>query len=457
MGTTFEAAWRRAGLEGIRSILLSEPARDILHQRVAGMLCEGVTLRALRMRRAALKPKRGLRASFTATLEGVTGGAVTRPLSVVWLVQHPGSGAPDSSPLNIPERVAAPFRRLRDYEPDGAIDIWAWPFDPTFAQLARAADPEYAGGLLSALERAPWTRRNGAECTVTPVRYVPRRSHVLRYDPPGPVGPPGPGTLFVKLYADPVECALRRETIVAAAAALEELDVGRAASPIGDSAGAGILLYPWVEGASLAHHLRDGDPETGDMLRSLGAAAGALQRLPARAELPSRSLGLVIAGATHAASHLDTLLPFAAGVVRRLLATAEQCGERVTAEPPVLVHGDLKLEHARVTDPRRITLIDLDSLARAEPALDLGQLLADIRWEFFAAGRVGFAEAQERFLEGYRDSGDLPQQRLQRARIHELVVFVRSAMRRVNFLQPAWEDRMQAALAAASAFADELP
>jgi aminoglycoside phosphotransferase (APT) family kinase protein len=146
----------------------------------------------------------------------------------------------------------------------------------------------------------------------------------------------------------------------------------------------------------------------------------------------------------------------AASGVRRLLETVEETGGRLSSEPPVFAHGDLKAEHVLVSPRAPVTLIDFDACGGAEPALDLGRLLADIRWAYLATGRDGLAEAQACFLDGYRGSESVPPERLRRARLYELVEFVRNTMLYVRLWDPAWRTTTEAMVAEAASLAAEL-
>ena len=433
--------------------LVSAAAHDVVRAKVIGMLAEGAAVTRLQMRRAALKPKRGLRAAYTVRVRSAAAGSVAkRYLSVFWLIDRPERGPAEPDP-ELPTALAAPFRRLHVTDADIGIDVRAWPYDPEMPLLAQAADPHVAATLMATLAEGPGS--HGA-WTVTAVRYVPEKTHVLRYDPAAAHGSPGPGTAFAKLYRDAGTTALVRDAMARAAAAFAD-GAGPAAlnHPVANTDVDGLLLFPWVEGASLASRLGEPAPGVGAVLTTLGTAVAALHGLPLHPGLPERSLASVVTGSVRAAPWLDLLAPLEAGRFGRLLEAASAAGDRRPAEPGVLSHGDLKAEHALVTDAGRLCLIDLDSLARAEPALDLGQLLADLRWQCLPHGDAFVTAAQDRFLDGYGARSGLPQDRLRRARVFELATFLRTVARRVSFWQPGWEATLAASLDAAERLARE--
>ena len=449
--------------------LVSAAAHDVVLAKVTGMLADGASVTKLQMRRAALKPKLGLRAAYTVRVRSPAGGSVAkRYLSVFWLIDRPKGGPAEPDP-EVPPALAGPFRRLRVFDPNVGpsmgpgigpgigIDIRAWPYDPGIPLLAQAAHPQFAAALVASLTGG--TGHPGA-WTVTPVRYVPERTHVLRYDPPAAHGSPGPETMFAKLYRDASATTLVRDAMTRAAAAFAD-GAGPAAlnSPVPGTDLDGFLLFPWVEGASLASRLGQPAPDIGAVLAALGTAVAALHRLAPHPDLPERSLAWVIRGTARAAPWLELLAPHEAGRFDRLLEAVTAAGERRAAEGGVLSHGDLKAEHALVTDAGQLSLIDLDSLARAEPALDLGQLLADLRWQCRPHGDAFIAAAQDRFLDGYRSRAGLPpdrlRDRLRRARVFEVATFLRTVARRVSFWQPGWEAALAASLDAAEQVARE--
>jgi len=453
--------------------LVSEAAHDAVRAKVTGMLADGAVVTGLRMRRASLKPRHGLRAAYTVRVRSAAGSpAAKRYLSVFWQIDRAeGLSAPPPAPLlgsprsprakslaagpdpDIPPALVAPFRSLRVTDPELGVDIQAWPYDPAMPLLALAADPQFAPTLMAPPAAATGSR--GA-WTVTPVRYVPGRTHVLRYDPAAALGSPGPGTVFAKLYGSGSHPGLLREAMTMAVAGFAEGgETAALNSPFPETNLGGLLLFPWVEGASLASRLVEPDAGVDAVLVALGNTVAALHALPPHPGLPERSLAWVIRGTARAAPWLDLLAPAEAGRFGRLLEAATAAGDRGAAEPGVLSHGDLKAEHAMVSRAGRLSLIDLDSLARAEPALDLGMLLGDLRWKCLPRGDAFVAAAQERFLDGYRARAGLPPDRLRRARTFELASFLRTVARRVGFWQPSWEAELAASLDTAERLARE--
>ena len=86
--------------------------------------------------------------------------------------------------------------------------------------------------------------------------------------------------------------------------------------------------------------------------------------------------------------------------------------EDLPTEEPRLGHGDLKCDNILAAEDR-IWLLDLDRTGLADPAMDLGKLLADLRW-WGHHHSVDVAGLVRGFLEGY---GPCDPARLSRARL----------------------------------------
>lgn len=437
--TAFDLAWESPGPARLRDLIASEASHAALVGQVAGLLCPGLpggSAVELTLRRATIKRDRGLRAAFRMRLRQPGGGSDdTRPVSVAWWSAASRDGrAGDASAAG---QAAFPFCRLADADPVSGRGVQVWPHDPAFPQLPALADP--AGIGLAGFR-------------VIPVRYVPGNAHVVRFDPPDSPGA-GEGSIFAKVFRDTGEADRRREAIGAASKALEGLPGVIPLDVLPGTAAGGVLLFPFAAGASLAAHIRSSAPGTASSLRVLAAAAAALHAAAPPPGLRQRPLEVEVAAAAYAGWHLGRLLPEAAADFERLLGVAAGAAGTV-AEEAVLAHGDFKAEHARAQSGR-ITLIDLDSAAAAEPALDLGRLLADLRWELRGDPRARSA-AQACFLDGYRSAGGLTGARELRARVFELVFFLRAVVRRTAFWNPGWEAGVTAGLAAAGELALQL-
>ncbi len=136
-----------------------------------------------------------------------------------------------------------------------------------------------------------------------------------------------------------------------------------------------------------------------------------------------------------ASAFLHALLPRAGATIRALLESARELHPMLPEEPPTGTHGDLKVEHLLVTESG-LTVIDFDTCALSDPALDLGTFLADLRVCYSTYDLPGVEEAQRHFLEGY--SSGAPDGRLMRGRLYEALEIVKLVARRVQLFDEQW-------------------
>jgi len=86
-------------------------------------------------------------------------------------------------------------------------------------------------------------------------------------------------------------------------------------------------------------------------------------------------------------------------------------------------------------------VIDLDRARLGEPALDLGKMLADVRWRRAQAGLARDGDTGDRLLHGY---GPIGAHGRARAGLYEAVFLLKAAARRAPLLDPGWEEVMAA-------------
>jgi aminoglycoside phosphotransferase (APT) family kinase protein len=118
----------------------------------------------------------------------------------------------------------------------------------------------------------------------------------------------------------------------------------------------------------------------------------------------ARRLEEQLAQVTPALHGLAGQLQLALDGVRRRLAGSPVVG-------PVTCHGDYKHNQLLFGDGPP-TLVDLDTLCRAEPALDLGQFLAYLQLKLTGddapAPAAVVDRLSRRFLDGYMDAAGVP-------------------------------------------------
>lgn len=424
----------------VQTALRSPATRRVLHETVAGLLPPGPPPLTFRLQRVKCKPGRKLTVTYDLAV-GLTPG---RPVTVTWFAPdhfEPASEAVDQGLEDEACRrgVAQPFRRLSTTVPELGLRIQVSPYDPEFGQLVRLVDPHHVGAMLDRTLGGRWGRPS-----IASVRFRPGQRHVLRYRGRGRHA----ATLFAKLERG--DRPPRSGAAAAMAAVLAGPEAGVTVVPALALVEADrVVLWAEQPGSPLSQLIRRGASVTS----VVGRVGGALRRLhgasAARfADLPVRDLDGEMRVTRRAAGHLGRLLPELGERVEQVLDRVAT--DRVDAGPAVVSHGDLKADHLLVTD-HEVSLIDFDSCASAEPALDLGKFLADLRYWFAAAGRPGLEPAQRAFLAGYGDDGTAEA----RARSYEAVFLARAAARRVSLADDDWEARTTALVATADSLLGE--
>ena len=447
--TRDEALAGSLGVAGVRTLLYGRRTRQELRGGLRSLLGPGVELGRCRLERAKFKPGRKLTGYYVAEVLG-SDGPVARPVVVTWTVPpEPGSRrlTPDEVAMEDEARVAgvlAPFCSL-GAEPAGlGGGIRVSPLDVEFPQLVRLSTPARVHDLLAEVYQGASVV---PDYTVTSVRYRPRQRHLLRYDPSGEAGE---GSVFAKLYR-PGEVARDARVVASVGERLEAAGpTVAAARPLPGSGSEDVLLYPRVPGAPLSSRLWRSSAR-----RHLAGAGGLLRLLHSDGhgldgDLPQHDLDAELGSIARAAEHLDPLLPTAAQRVARILDRARDLDEVLPAERPGFAHGDFKTDHVWAAGDR-LTLLDFDTCCLAEPALDLGKLLADLSFWYSLAGRPGLATAQEQFLAGY---GDVATDRLARTRLYEAIVLTKLTLRRLRRFDQFWELRTEALTARAEMLLD---
>ena len=457
----------RAGSQGIRWLLLSTTAKKALADQLRALLPDGAAVRECRLREVRFKPGRKITAYYDVSASPVDSeGQQVRPVAVTWeqnahAPRHEETAALARMQAEAVRRgVAAPFERLLGHSCDWKMRICVSPLDARFTQLARVSDPRHIRNLLTRTGIAASPSRRSGEYTVTPLKYRPGKTHILRYDPLDPGG----DSVFAKLYIiEGQERAFRREDParcfrVARNAAdwLEERgDCGRALRPLAYFAEDAVVVYPQAAGTPLSDYARRRVDEVAPWFERAGAVLRNLHEMPV--ELlgplgPPHDFAAEIRLIAKKSEHILALVPEVASAIEALLNSARELAERLPQEPPTFTHGDLKSEHIWVA-PGRLTLMDFDTSHLADPALDLGCFLAD--WQFWnVTCHAGLEKMQESFLAGY--SPGVPKERLMRARLYEAIELVKCAVRRVQLFEHDWAHRTAALVERAQAVLDHL-
>jgi hypothetical protein len=432
----------RSGVDGVRWVIRSAAVKQVLRERLGALAGPAVVLGPCRLRRVKFKPERRIDAHYDVTLT-TSSGMSTRSVAVRWTPPEHGDATRGTTVAACPVGAgAAPFRELEAVDAALGMHLAVWPFDPEFPQLARLSDASYVRDALGAsLGGGPPVHGSP---DVTAVRYRPGERHVLRLDlAPVPGEPSAPVTLFAKLYRDgDAGRAGRVATEVAHRLAAAPGGV-TASGPVGRLVDDDTLVYARCTGTPLSHLLERPTPRVVQCLHGAGVAVRHLQHAPGAlaADLRVHRFPDELRAVRSAAEHIAALLPGAGAAIADVLHRCEQLDRSLPGETAALAHGDFKADHLWL-GPAGTTLIDFDSCATADPALDVGKFLADLQWWTVALpGAIPVAVARDHFLGGY--GADVPAGRLLRARLLEIVVLTKLTARRVVLYDRRWEARTE--------------
>jgi len=297
-------------------------------------------------------------------------------------------GVPAESTIGVLEITpAGPTHRLYDD-------------DPKLPWLAGASDPQVMREHFSAL-----LGTRVEDCAITPVRYRPGVRCVFRYDLRTTANQP---TLFGKLIGQGAEDSM---------ATIAALHNARAAFP--DMPQVLPPLAYWPELHMLVQAEVAGGAELNDL--AFDPAEDAATREHWLHDAGARLAGLHgcnVAGPTRTmADDLGELheyiAPIAAvdpALAERYAAAVERLtGASLNGEPALVAsHGAFRTDQFMIENGK-LVMIDLDGFCWANPARDLGNFMAYLRWKAIRKPndaafikRVGLL-----FLDGYRAAGQL--------------------------------------------------
>ncbi len=373
----------------------------------------------LRLLRTKYKPGRSLTAYYAVGRDA----GEARHAAITWRPQ-PGAGRVT------PSAVSA----------DGRTVLVAAPDDSMLTGLAVLSDPAALAARLGAV--SPDLAAPAEALSIHTVRYRPGQRHVLRVD----VGAGPARRVFLKLDRDDHGA----QAVRVASVLRDRLGHHRHHMTIVEPAGylVGERAAVWWEaaGPTLRELLASGAApapllwRVGAALRAFHDAAGSLDR----DEGPAHDASGEVRATLRAGEIVGGLCP-SLGV--RYRAVAEEVLARLPEAPGTAVtftHGDVKGDNL-VIARGRVAFLDLDRMARADRALDLGKLLADLRWLTPSASSHDDRRI-DALAAGY---GAADPTCWQRARLLAVLFQLKLAARRTAIHEGAWEQRMETAVAAA--------
>jgi aminoglycoside phosphotransferase (APT) family kinase protein len=424
------------GHRGVRALL--QNGRAAVEETLYGMLGPDQRLRSLRLRRAKFKPGRKLTATYDVALADV---AQPTPVAVTWFA----AGAPTSAPQlaaaeqSLREAGAfARFDRLWAIEPSSGMVVMAAPLDPAFPGLGRLSDPRNVPATLALAGADGGDGPDGY--TVRPIRYRPGQRHVLEYRGPRAC------RFFAKIYR-PGAVGDVANAVTAFADVLDHAGSGgahalRPAAILGD---ADAILFRPAAGTPLSQRLRRGQAGPGQ-LQAFGRLLRAVHAVaPEPAwRLRRRDLDGEVSAVLKACEAMTGLEPELGALAVSVVERATRSLQALEQEAVTVVHGDLKADHL-LWGPDEITVLDPDRSALADPALDIGKLLADLSWWSWLRAGPDPSTAQADLLAGYGPAGA----RVARARLYAGLLLVKIAARRISVARRDWAPRTAGLLALA--------
>ncbi|MEZ4864413.1 MAG: aminoglycoside phosphotransferase family protein [Caldilineaceae bacterium] len=438
-----------AGLAGLQWLLHSPAMQAWLHDQVAALLTQPEQCSGCTLQRVKVKPGHKVTAYYDVALRDESGAPSHRPIEVTWRAAT-AAAEETLTPAQLQQMaeiealaLAAPFRRLALADGATAMQIQVAPLDSAFPHLPRLYSPPHLRVLLAPLLGLP----PKTMVQVQPIRYRPRQRHVLRLTLSTDETPPTDlQHFFAKVYqAGAGAVAAQMTTIIADRLAMAQEPL-TALRPIAHLRNEELLLYPAVTGLPLTQALPQGGHSLGDTLQTIGAALHHLHRAPLTPalRLPQTTFGAEVKAAARAGEHLAALWPSGHGRLLALLDRLLAQYDRLPTAEAALLHRDFKADHLLLT-PAGLTLIDCDSCALGDPALDLGKFLADLQWWYTLADREGAAKASGHFLQGYFRGYTAHERKLGLARAHlyQVLYLLKNNVRRFNHFNASWQSQSE--------------
>jgi Ser/Thr protein kinase RdoA (MazF antagonist) len=185
-----------------------------------------------------------------------------------------------------------------------------------------------------------------------------------------------------------------------------------------------------------------GTPAAETTVRRMAAAVAKLHRCPLRPG-PPRGLAEHLARCRPSPRVLQEAVPELRDAVEAILATTTRRFHELPAGARSLVHGDLHLAQVHVEGPR-IWLLDLDNCGVADPAADVGNVLAFLQAKVRRRGDL--SRLRNAFLDSY--FAGMPAEILERIPIYEALSLLRQACKRFRLQEYGWRKKARKCLEA---------
>jgi aminoglycoside phosphotransferase (APT) family kinase protein len=281
---------------------------------------------------------------------------------------------------------------------------WKLPF------LARALDPREMAQVFGDSNRLPQIKVSA---------YYAHRRCILRYRA-------GSAEMLGKLYTPGplVESVSRVMKDVHLQGAIRGLTVPKPLAVVSE-----LLLMEWLPGVPLNRVIEQEEPEQAKAAIRLAAEAlSQLHRLRVGSE-SLRSLESDWERHGQRAGKLGLVAPELAGRVEALREQIKFGLSQFDTHPQVFLHGDYKTSQLLV-DGGRIGVVDFDRAGCGDPAIDVGNFMADLHREAVTTGQHFLRDLADEFLAEYQAcSPELDNELEARARLMQSLALVRMAMR----------------------------
>jgi aminoglycoside phosphotransferase (APT) family kinase protein len=314
------------------------------------------------------------------------------------------------------------------------VDLLCYPADPTMPHLVRMT-PAHLSESVAALTGGPAVP--AADVVSEVVRYRPGQRHVLRVRSRSRRGDRG---VFVKadrddsgLVAVPVARTL--------AGVLAAADAGAPVEPLEYSDPDRAAFWRAAPGVPLTGLLGSDVVGTRRVVTLVGRTLRAVHDYRPAPDVEPRwwpglrrtDVACEVAGTLRAGEHILALAPDAGSRYERGVRQVAKALAGSHGQTIALAHGDYKSDNLLV-HRGGVRVLDLDRVRLAEPAMDLGKFLADLRWWCGAdGGRVQALQAA--FLIGY---GPCDPSTSERARLFEALYRLKAVARRIPVHASTW-------------------
>lgn len=244
--------------------------------------------------------------------------------------------------------------------PELSLAIYAFPNDHEIRSLRRLFDPR--------AETCKWNRLLPDNPDLwtgkwTTLRYKPERRHVARL-----IAARGRGAAIKTYASDDYQHALIRGRTISAAKSI------RSPSLLGESEKYSTLAWEWINGTPLTSHLTDESTQHDGADRLGGALAGFHREAP---PLPFTHDTEAIKRDVQASNEMiEALCPQLKGRADQVCTKLFESLKGV-AEHTCTIHGDLSAEQVMIHNGDMVFL-DFDRAAIGNPAIDLGNFLANL-------------------------------------------------------------------------------